>query len=145
VDKLLLVLERGAFEVGDNVGDGALDELDFVGDGSALGNGGGGLGLTVAVDVGRGSVSGGRSGGGFFSVETVEFFLGLGDVLVNVSGVTFLLNQPAAMKKKTYTLSLGVLVSLPEIQLGLDFLANSGDVSSAHGRFNGHESAVFHD
>jgi hypothetical protein len=100
VDKLSLVLERGAFEVGDNVGDGALDELDFVGDGSALGNGGGGLGLTVAVDVGRGSVSGGRSGGGFFSLETVEFFLGLGDVLVNVSGVTFLLNQQAAMTKK---------------------------------------------
>lgn len=48
----MLILERGAFEVGDDVGDSTLDEIDFVGNGTALSNGGSGLGLAVAVGVG---------------------------------------------------------------------------------------------
>lgn len=75
-----LVLESSAFEVGGDVGDGVLDELDLVGDGAAVGDRGGGFGLAVAVAVG-GCGGGGGGGSGVFGVETLDFLLGLGDVL----------------------------------------------------------------
>jgi len=79
---LLLVLERGALEVGDDVRNGALDELDFVGDGATLSDRGGGFGLTVAIGVGYGSGGGWRGRGGLLSLETFDILLGFGDVLL---------------------------------------------------------------
>lgn len=84
IGRLLLVLERGAFEVCDHIGDSALDELDFVGDGTTFGNGCSGLGLAMAVYVGCSSGSS-RSASGLFSLQAIEILLGLGDVLVDVS------------------------------------------------------------
>jgi hypothetical protein len=54
------LLERGAIEIGHDVGDGILHELDLVGDGAAFVDGGRGFGFAVSVDVfcgccGRGS------------------------------------------------------------------------------------------
>lgn len=78
---MLLVFERGALEVGNDVSNGALDELDFVGDGAALSDRGGGFGLAVAVGVGWGGSGGWRGRGGLLGFETLDFLLGFGDVL----------------------------------------------------------------
>lgn len=76
------VFKRGAFEVGDDVGDSTLDKIDFVGNGSALSNGCGSLGLAVAVNVG---CSRRRLSSGVLGVKALDFLFGFGDVLVKVS------------------------------------------------------------
>lgn len=76
----MLILERGAFEVGDDVGDSTLDEIDFISNGTALSDGGSGLGLAVAVDVGCSRRRGSSSG--FLGVKALDFLFGFGDVLV---------------------------------------------------------------
>ena len=77
VTRLCLVLKSSVLEVLSEILVGFLAEFDFVLDGASFVGGCGGFGITIGVD---GSGGCGRRGG-FFSVKTLDFLLGLLDVL----------------------------------------------------------------
>ena len=77
IGSLFLVLEGGSLEVSDGIGFAFFGKFDFVLDGSAIIDTG--CGLSISIGVGSWDGGGGTR---ILSIETLDFLLGLGNVLL---------------------------------------------------------------